>query len=456
MPRPESRILVVDDEIEMAMLLADQLRDSGYAVETATGGAEALARAETQRFDLVLTDLRMKEVDGLDLLAALRTRDPDLPVLVMTAFGAVETAVEAMRQGAAHYFTKPFRLNEVLVYVERALENRQVRAENQALRKAISERAGFGALIGRSAAMQRLYGMVERVAASDAPVLVRGESGSGKELVARALHFESERRTGPFVAVNCTAIPSALLESELFGHIKGSFTGANTARRGLFVEADGGTLLLDEIGDMAPELQAKLLRVLETGELRPVGADTVRTVDVRLVAATHQDLEALIQQGKFRADLFFRLNVVPISIPPLRERFEDIPALVERFVQRARARNPRLQVERFTPEATALLAQLPWPGNVRELENVIERVMVLTVEREVGARELEPLLPRVERPNPLAEAKGRRPTLRELESEYIAQVLAECGGNKTRAAEILGVDVSTLHRRERGSGRLPG
>jgi two-component system response regulator HydG len=287
-------------------------------------------------------------------------------------------------------------------------------------------------------------------------VLVRGESGSGKELVARALHFEGTRRAGPFVAVNCTALPHSLLESELFGHVKGAFTGATTARRGLFVEADGGTLFLDEIGDMAPELQARLLRVLEDGEVRAVGADGARTVDVRVVAATHQDLEARVKDGRFRADLFYRLNVITLRVPSLRERGEDIPALVEHFLAQARARNPRSGVQRFSREAVAALCVLPWPGNVRELENLVQRMVVLGMEETVDLAQLQPHLP-VPGPDthPLAAAQRDIVPLRQLESEYITWVVARCGGNKTRAAELLGIDVSTIHRRERAEGISP-
>ncbi|WNG32480.1 sigma-54-dependent Fis family transcriptional regulator [Archangium violaceum] len=446
----EGRVLVVDDHVEMARLLADYLSDAGYTVDVATSGQEALAVVRGRVLDAVVCDLRMEQVDGFDVLATVREVDPALPVLIMTAFGGVENAVEAMRRGATHYFTKPFRLDEVLLYVQRAIAERRLREENQALRRAVGDRSAFAALIGRSVPMRTLYELIERVAHSPAPVLVRGESGSGKELVARALHFEGPRKAGPFVAVNCTAIPNALLESELFGHVKGSFTGATTPRRGLFLEADGGTLFLDEIGDMAPELQAKLLRVLEDGEVRAVGADASRKVDVRVVAATHQELEARVREGKFRQDLFYRLNVVPLFVPPLRERREDIPLLVEHFVAQSRKRNPRARLTGFTPEALAALAAAPWPGNVRELENLVERLAVVTVQETVDLPTLQLHAPGVTvDAHPLSRAQARMIPLRQLEGEYIAYVVAQCGGNKTKAAEILGIDVSTIHRRER-------
>ena len=446
----EGRVLVVDDHVEMARLLADHLTDAGYTVDMATSGQEALAAVRGRVLDAVVCDLRMEQVDGFDVLAAVRAADPTLPVLIMTAFGGVENAVEAMRRGATHYFTKPFRLDEVLLYVQRAIAERRLREENRALRQAVGERSTFAALVGRSATMRSLYELIERVAHSPAPVLVRGESGSGKELVARALHFEGSRKEGPFVAVNCTAIPNALLESELFGHVKGSFTGATTPRRGLFLEADGGTLFLDEIGDMAPELQAKLLRVLEDGEVRAVGADASRKVDVRVVAATHQDLEVRVREGRFRQDLFYRLNVVPLQVPPLRERREDIPLLVEHFVAQSRKRNPRARLAGFSPEALAALASAPWPGNVRELENLVERLAVVTVQEQVDVPTLQLHVPGVTADaHPLSRAQAKLIPLRQLEGEYIAYVVAQCGGNKTKAAEILGIDVSTIHRRER-------
>ncbi|HLL04395.1 MAG TPA: sigma-54 dependent transcriptional regulator [Myxococcaceae bacterium] len=451
-------ILVVDDHVEMGRMLQEPLQDEGYTVELATGGAEAIALLRSRPFDAVLCDLRMEQVDGFDVLAAARAVEPELPVLLMTAFGNVESAVEAMRRGAWHYFTKPFRLDEVLIYLRRALEERRLREENRALRQAASGRSGLGAMVGRSASMRGLYELVDHVAHSSAPVLLRGESGSGKELVARALHSEGPRAAQPFVAVNCTALPHALLESELFGHVKGAFTGATTPRRGLFVEADQGTLFLDEIGDMPAELQAKLLRVLEDGEVRAVGADASRTVDVRIIAATHQELEARVREGRFRADLFYRLNVVTLRIPSLRERREDIPLLVEHFIARARGRNPRSKVTGLSPEVVAALGAMPWPGNVRELENLVERLVVLVPRETVELADLRLHAPVAStEAHPLAAAQQELWPLRQLEGEYISWVVAHCGGNKTRAAEILGIDVSTIHRRERekGSGNSP-
>jgi two-component system, NtrC family, response regulator HydG len=451
MARAKASILIVDDHVEMARLLADQLGDAGYATTVAGGGGDAVALVGKQPFDVVITDLRMEEVDGLDVLDAVHAADPATPVLIMTAFGGIESAVAAIKRGAYHYVTKPFQLDEVLVYVERALDERRVRDDHRALRRWAGERSGFGTLIGKSAAMRELYRLLERVAQSQAPVLIRGESGCGKELVARALHFEGPRRTGSFVAVNCTALPESLLESELFGHVRGAFTGATTARRGLFLEADGGTLLLDEVGDMPAALQAKLLRVLEEGEIRAVGSDVARKVDVRVLAATHQDLEERVRTGAFRSDLYYRLNVVPLRVPPLRERVEDVPPLAEHFLQAARQRNPTSPVVRLDGGALAALSRHQWPGNVRELENLVERLVIIGFDEVAQAADVKALLPAAPGDTPLDEAKRAMVPLKQLEREYITWVVAQCGGNKTKAAEVLGIDVSTIHRRERGS-----
>ena len=389
-------LLVVDDQREMARLLADALGDEGYAVTIKTGGAEAIAALGTTAFDLVLTDLRMEQRDGFDVLAAARELDPTLPVLVMTAFGSIETAIEAIKRGAFHYLTKPFRLDEVRVFVARALEERKLRSGLRSLQKVATEQSALGELIGRSPPMRALFDLVERVTASQVPVLMRGESGTGKELVARAIHFggtaQGRGRSSP---VNCAAIPATLLESELFGHVKGAFTGAALSRRGLFVEADGGTLFLDEIGDMAPALQAKLLRVLEDGELRPVGADAPsdgRRPDRRGDPPGRSSRR--VEAGTFRADLFYRLNVVPVALPPLRERLEDLPLLVEHFVSKMRAKNPAARLERFSPEALARLARFSWPGNVRELENFVERCGVMSAQPVGDLALVEQALPR--------------------------------------------------------------
>jgi len=433
----------------MARLLADQLTEARYVVERAHGGAEALRLARAELPSLVVTDLRMKEVDGFDVLEGVHELDPDVPVIVMTAFGAIETAIEAIKRGAYHYVTKPFLLAEILAYIERALAERRIRAENAVLRRGTKD-AAAPALVGASAPMRALHELIAQAGPSAAPVLITGESGTGKELVARAIHEASERRAEPFVAVNCTALPESLLESELFGHTRGAFSGATAPRRGLFVEADGGTLLLDEIGDMPAALQAKLLRILQDGEVRAVGSDTIRRVDVRIIAATNHDVDAQVASGKFRGDLFFRLNVVRIEVPPLRTRRDDVPALLDHFLARARARNRSASAKRFDPDVAERLAAHSWPGNVRELENVVERLVVLSRAEEIGSEELDRFAPQlVAGPSPLDAVRDRMVSLREMEDAYIAWVLARCDGNKTRAAEVLGLDVSTIHRRVR-------
>jgi two-component system response regulator HydG len=396
--------------------------------------------------DLVITDLRMAEVDGLDVLDAAHSIDRDLPVVIMTAFGAIDSAIEAMRRGAWHYIVKPVRLDELALHAERAWEHQSLRRTNRQL---LSEtRTGIGAIIGKSAVMRSLYALIERVALSSAPVLLRGESGTGKELVARALHAASPRAGRPFMAINCTALPESLLESELFGHTRGAFTGATNARAGLFVEASGGTLFLDEIGDMAPSLQAKLLRVLQQGEVRPVGADEVRSVDVRVIAATHQPLEDRVAEGAFRQDLFYRLDVVPLVVPPLRERLEDVPLLVDRFLAAARGRNPHSPVAQIAPDAITALTRYIWPGNVRELENLIERLVVVGTSATVTLADLQATAPTIHgNEERFSLPRDRLATLREVEEEYIAWAIEKCGGNKTKAAELLGIDPSTLHRR---------
>ncbi len=448
-----SRLLIVDDHEPMVRLLAEQLADEGYQPLTASSGEEAVRALAEQRIDLVITDLRMKDVDGFDVLDAAKACTPPVPVLVMTAFGAVDTAVQAMKRGAAHYFTKPFALDEVLVYVRRALEDSSLRAENRALRQLAAGSAASRGLVGTSPAMRELRQVIDHLAASDATVLVRGESGSGKEVVARAIHDASSRSRSAFVAVNCSALPATLLESELFGHVRGAFTGATVSRRGLFVEADGGTLFLDEIGDMPLELQARLLRVLQDGTVRPVGSDRSKATNVRVIAATHQDLEARIREGQFRNDLFYRLNVVRVRVPALRERREDIPLLAEHFLQRARARGAVAQ--RFSAGAMGLLRDHAWPGNVRELENFVERVAVFCRADSVEAALVTEQLAPAPASNPLSAALDQGWSLKQLEAEYIRAVVQACGGNKTRAAEILGIDVSTIHRRERAKDAAP-
>jgi len=443
------RILVVDDHLEMARTIADYLGQRGMEATAVSSAQEAVAMLGKDSFDALLTDLRMKGMDGLDLLDAAHRLDAELPVVVMTAFGGVDSAIESIQRGAYHYVTKPFKLDVVRVLLERACRERDLKSENGRLRHVVDDR--FADMLGQSPPMQTLFSLVERVAQVSSPALVLGATGTGKELVARALHHSGPRAAGPFVAVNCAAIPEALLESELFGHTRGAFTGATQARRGLFLDADGGTLLLDEIGELSPPLQARLLRVLESGEVRPLGSDAVRTVDVRVVAATHQPLSDLVHRGEFREDLYFRLKVLPIAIPPLRERGDDIRLLAEHFLTKARARLPLAAARAFSADGIAALLTHAWPGNVRELQHLVERLVFTTDKETLDGDSVRSAL---ELPAQREQGKHEPfgafeslPSLRDLEQQYIDHVLESTGGNKTKAADILGIDPSTLHRR---------
>jgi len=394
--------------------------------------------------DLVVSDIRMAEMDGLQVIDAFRERAPETPVILVTAFGNIDGALEAIRRGAADYLSKPYDVDAIKLVVARALQHRALAMENRALRRGLRDRFRLENVVGRSEAMLQVYKTAARVASTDATVLIQGESGTGKELVARAIHTASPRASGPFVAVDCGAIAEGVLESELFGHTRGAFTGAQAARRGLFEEAHHGTLFLDEIGDVGPNLQARLLRALQEGTIRRVGANDPISVDVRIVAATNRDMDAAVKQGTFRADLYYRLHVVSIRIPPLRERREDIPLLAEHFAQK----HGRAEGSAISPEARELLVAYDWPGNVRELENAVARALALNPSGVVIPEDLPDAIRLAQAepaPVPLPQP-GDRPTLAELEQRYAAQVLSETGGNKTRAAEILGIDRKTLYR----------
>ena len=439
------RILVVDDKLALAETLADGLVDRGYDARASGDARQALAEIQELHVDVLVTDMRMPHVDGLALLDAARASGADLPVIVMTAYGAIDSAVEAIRRGAYHYLTKPFKLEELLVFVERALAERSLRREAHALRKVVRERFSITGVIGSSPAMQRVLGIVERVAKTDAPILITGETGTGKGVVARALHGESQRATGPFIAVNCAALPEPLLESELFGHVKGAFTGAAVDRIGLFAEADRGTLLLDEIGEMSPSLQAKLLHVLESGRIRPVGSSGDRPVDVRVLAATHRDLRRRITEGTFREDLLFRLDVVSIELPALRERRTDIPQFIEHFLTDARARHPSSKVTSVSRDALTRLLDHDWPGNVRELAHVIERCVLLADGPDIRPSDLPPQI-RDAAPDGMPGFRGDVIEMRELQRRYARWAYDHLGRLKARTAERLGVDIKTLGR----------
>jgi DNA-binding NtrC family response regulator len=449
-----TRVLVAEDDRVARDLLCEILRAEHFEVDAVDDGAGAVERAQPGRYDLVVSDVRMDRTSGFDVLRAFSEQSPGTPVILITAFGDVSGAMEAIQRGAYDYVSKPFNIEELRLTVARALERRRLVAEQKAAPTAAAT-TKIEDFVGKSAVMLDVYKLVARVAASSATVLVTGESGSGKELVARAIHTHSPRANEPFVPVNCTALSESLLESELFGHTRGAFTGAVAAKRGLFEMAHEGTLFLDEIGDMGPKMQAQLLRTLQDGEVRPVGGAESIKVDVRLVCATNRDLEAEVKAGKFREDLYFRINVVTIKLPPLRERPGDIPILVAHFLAKLSRREGRAPAT-MSSEALQVLTSYNWPGNVRELENAIARAVAVAKDGVILPSDLPPEIderrrPRAEGATPNPRQPGGsiiedRPTLGELERRYIDLVLAECGGNKKKAAERLGIDRRTLYR----------
>lgn len=444
MDASSGRILVVDDDAVARQLLAEALRQDGYEVEVAAGGAEAIALGRAKRFDVVLTDIKMGEVDGFAVLREFRQHSPATAVVLLTAFGSMDGAITAIKQGAYDYLAKPFRKEEVRLVVRRSVEHSRLVRENTRIQEHLRERHG-SPLIGSSPPMLEVYKLIARVSSGRSTVLLEGESGTGKELVARAIHANSPRRDQPFVPVHCAAIPDTLLESELFGHEKGAFTGAVAARQGLFEAADRGTLFLDEIGDIGPALQVKLLRAIQEQEVRRVGSTAPVKVDVRIIAATNRDLAQMVKEGKFRDDLFYRLNVVRIVLPPLRERREDIPMLAHHFLQKVSVAND-LPVRGFVPETMALLERYHWPGNVRELENVIERAASLARGPLIMPDDLPEAVHKADAgPVPQGVDESLL-TLEEMEKRHLQRVLRATGGNKVRAAKILGIDRRTLYR----------
>ena len=437
------RVLVVDDNWEMARTLADNLCDRDFDAVAVGSGNAAAEILKTENIDALVTDLRMPKVDGLDLLALSRSLSPERPVLIMTAYSAIDTAVESIRQGAYHYLTKPFKVEELALFLRRALDDSSIRREAAALKRTLHERFAKGRILGNSAAMRNVRELVARVAAAPVPVLILGETGTGKSLVAQAIHAESPRASHPFVVVNCAALPETLLESELFGYIKGAFTGAASDRPGLFREADGGTLLLDEIGEMAIGLQAKLLHVIEQGRIRPVGSSKDKEVDVRILAATHRNLHEAPPQGQFRQDLLYRLDVLSVTMPPLRERREDLPEMIAHFLKQAREKYPQAIPERLSPETMDHLVDYSWPGNVRELSHVMEKVVLLGRSAVIAVEDLPPTVLHPDRA-PTPEFAGDIMPIRELQRKYAAWALAQLGGHKGKAAEKLDIDAKTL------------
>lgn len=443
------RVLVVDDEPAQLELVGGFLAKRGFEVSLAADGREALARFSREPFDLVLTDQKMPGFSGLELIEAVRAQNPETPVIVMTAYGTIETAVAAIKAGAADYLTKPLNLDELLHRVYQARERQRLVRENLELREALQERHRVEGIIGESGRMQEVLSLVRRVAPSDATVLIRGESGTGKELIAKAIHYASPRAAGPLVRVSCAALPESLMESELFGHEKGAFTGAVATRKGRFELADGGSLFLDEIGDLPLHLQVKLLRALQEREIERVGSSRPITANVRVLAATHRDLEALVREGRFRDDLYYRINVVTVTLPPLRERREDLPLFIEHFLRRFAEKNGKV-IRGLTRDAREALLRYDYPGNVRELENLIERAVVLTRDEVIGREDL-PLS--VKEPDQGDFEEASLPAVVEgLERRMIREAMAKADGVQTRAAELLGISERVLRYKLRKYG----
>ena len=440
---PLIRVLVVDDERPTRLLMEKELPRAGCAVVSAESGEKALEHLQGQDFDVVLLDLKMPGMGGMEALRRIREAGAAAEVVVLTGHPDVQTAIEAMKLGAYDYLTKPFKLAEVEEVLRRAADRKRLEKENTALRRMVAQRGPEPLILGQAPAMRAVLQAVERIAPHAANVIIQGESGTGKGLVAQAIHARSRRAAGPFLVINCGAFQDPLLESELFGHEKGAFTGAASAKPGLFEVADGGTLLLDEVGEMSPAMQVKVLQVLDSRELRRVGGTRLHRVDVRIIAATNKDLEQEVRAGRFREDLHYRLNVLSLPLPPLRERREDIPLLVEHFLKQFRVAGE--PVKTVSPEALEPLRAYAWPGNVRELANTIERLVILTSHEVI---EPDDLPPNIRVPAGAAAAKSRGPTsLAEMERLHIARVLAETGGKKMQAARLLGIDLKTLNHK---------
>jgi DNA-binding NtrC family response regulator len=445
------KILAVDDDLKMCELLSDILSEEGYSVKTSGSSLKALKILKEEEFDVILTDLKMGGMNGIDLLDEAKQAAPLTPVIIMTAFGTIETAIKAMKMGAYDYVLKSDQTDELLLTVRRALEHRSLRKEIVRLRKRVGSEYQFHDLIGKSPSMKKVYETINMISDASCNILITGESGTGKELVAKATHYHSERKEGPFIAVNCAAIPETLIESELFGYKKGAFTDAKSDKKGLILEADEGTLFLDEITEMPLALQAKLLRVIEEKDVRPLGDTVSHPFDVRIISSSNRDIKSYVQEGKFREDLYYRLKVIDIELPPLRDRKEDIPFLIQHFIHKF-SKEMKKRISGISGDALKVLSDYSWPGNVRELENNIQRAIILSQQ--------ETLLP-VDFPNSIIGQKDKkdesilqkavqeRYSLNELLKEYIKKMMIETGGNKTKVSEILGIDRKTLYRKLR-------
>ncbi len=442
----KTSVLVVDDDAGMRDMLAARLTTRGFRVLTCGSGAEAIEALGREDLDVVVSDINMKAMDGVELCTRVLAQRPQVPVILITAFGSMDLAIQAIRAGAYDFLPKPFEIDQLALAIERGATLARLKDEVQRLRRAVAP-LGFGALIGESPKMTELYGVLGKIAESTAPVLIAGESGTGKELVARAIHDAGPRKAGPFVALNCAAMPAALLESELFGHEKGAFTDARSARPGLFIAAHGGTIFLDEIGELPLEMQPKLLRALQEHAVRPVGGTTEVPFDARVIAATNRNLETMVEERTFREDLYFRVNVLQVDLPPLRDRGGDVLVLARHFLERIAARAGK-RITGFSPEAAQKLMAYAWPGNVRELENCIERAVALASFDQIAVGDL-PEKVRAFRASQLvltSEDASTLVTLEELEQRYVARVLESVAGNKAAAARILGIERKTLYR----------
>jgi DNA-binding NtrC family response regulator len=441
-----AKILVIDDEDSMCNFMEIMLAKEGYSVDTAGSGREGVELLKEKNYDLVIADLNMPGMTGIDVLKEVRSFKKDQDLIMMTAYASVDTAIEAMKHGAVDYITKPFKVDEIKLVIEKSISRKRLLRENNNLKRQLQGNNSFDNFIGTSEVVVQLKKIVMRIASTDSTVLIRGESGTGKDLIAKAIHHHSPRCGGPFVTINCAALPENLLESELFGHKKGSFTGAIRDKEGLFKVADGGTFFLDEVGNTSVAIQVKLLRVLEDKKIIPVGDTKPVDVDVRLIAATNSDLEADVKNGRFRADLFYRLNVIPVFIPPLRERQEDITLLVRHFIHRF-CQKVGIPPKEISCEAMDILMGYHWPGNVRELENTIERAVLLNRSDTLNVADLPEKLGRSESIAAVSDHEPANPTLESIEKAYIHYVMTQTGGKKTRAARILGIDTSTLYRK---------
>jgi DNA-binding NtrC family response regulator len=442
----KARILVVDDEESMCRFMEIMLKKEGYHVSSSQDGSTALELVKSENYDLVIADLMMPEMSGLELLSRAKSVKPDLDFIMMTAFASVDSAIEALKSGAFDYVTKPFKVDEIKIAVSKSLEQKKITRENVRLKKELQTEWSFDCFVGNSLQIVKMKKMAKKIARSDSTVLIEGESGTGKELIARAIHHQSPRSDKPFVTINCAALPESLLESELFGHVRGSFTGAIKDKEGLITTADEGTFFLDEVAMTSPAIQAKLLRVLEEKEITPVGGTAPIKVDVRLIAATNADLEQEVKLGNFRADLYYRLQVIPIRIPPLRERKDDIKLLSTYFVRKY-CRKIKLGEKSITDEAMERLLSYRWPGNVRELENTIEHAVLLSKGSQMTPEDLPQKVKEGREVDLITDAQPTTPTLETIEKAYILWVLNQTGWQKSRAASILGIDSSTLYRK---------